>query len=95
MKCKILTKYEAINIAKNNAAKYRLSWSDKNLYVKEGELNGIECFVVSTLDNGTDESESWLNFQFTNPMDFYVSRADGTFLGYGIANREIITIHKD
>lgn len=93
MGCKMLTKSEAISIARSSAAKYRLTWSDKNLHVKEGKLNGMDCFIISTLDNGTDESESWLDFQFSSPLNFYVSSADGTFLGYRIANREIIIVH--
>lgn len=90
----MLTKYEAIDIAKNSAAKYRLSWSDHTLHVREGKLNGTECFIVSTLESGLDESNCWLDFEFSTPLNFYISRVDGTFLGYGAANRETVIIHR-
>lgn len=92
MECKMLTKYEAIKIAKQKAFEYKLSWSDRNLSVKAGEMNNKPCFIVSTMDDGCDESGSWLDFQFSNPNVFYINSVDGAFLGYNIANRKHIFI---
>ncbi|EKK3980567.1 hypothetical protein PU707_002850 [Cronobacter sakazakii] len=85
----VISKYEALRIAKACAKQYRLNWNEKNLAVTKGRLDETLCFIVSTLDDGMAETGSWMDFVFSTPVRFYINALNGTFLGYEAGNRGV------
>lgn len=76
----------AKDAARDYASRHKLGWSEKFTSIQTSSFDGIDCYVVETSSEDT-ENKSWMEIETSTPVNIYVDMNTGRCFGHQFGNR--------
>lgn len=86
----MITPEQAIKASRIYSDRNKTGWSESDLVVSEIRIEGQECYIIQTATADL-EGKSWMEFDTTTPVKFYVHKDTGKCFGHEYGSRGLIT----